>query len=159
MTEIKGGASGRATRATHQAPSGLDHSAGIPDAERTQICCLICTRMLWNFDSRDNHPMGGVEFTSPGHYGTIVFDPMNGDRLAINICDWCLAEFGKAGAVLQYTPGKRKPKLWRVPRVIADNVTAKYITHSASGIETEGHDGETRHGAKHESPPEGDAHD
>lgn len=35
---------------------------------------------------------------------------------------------------------------------------AALIARAASGIETEGHDGETRHGAKHESPaPKGDA--
>jgi hypothetical protein len=75
--------------------------------------------------------VGGIEFTSPGHYGTAAFDPMNGDRLAINICDWCLVEFGKAGAILQYTVGKRKPRMWRVPPHIRRNIRDKYLNASA----------------------------
>jgi hypothetical protein len=48
---------------------------------------------LKNFDSLSlNHPIGGIEFTSYGHYGTTVFDPMDGTELSINICDTCMKE-------------------------------------------------------------------
>jgi hypothetical protein len=52
---------------------------------------------------------------------------------------------------------KAKRDLAHAQQQIA-RLDADYQRYFASGIETEGHDGETRHGAKHESPtPKGDA--
>jgi hypothetical protein len=39
--------------------------------------------------------MGGIAFITYGHYGTTFFDPMNGDRLQIVICDECLKTLDK----------------------------------------------------------------
>jgi hypothetical protein len=54
--------------------------------------CLACGARLLNVDCTecDNQPLDGVEFTSLGHYGSTVFDPMDGSRLVINVCDACL---------------------------------------------------------------------
>jgi hypothetical protein len=38
------------------------------------------------------HPMGGLHFSTRGHYGSRVFDPMDGKdtKLDIAICDECV---------------------------------------------------------------------
>ena len=36
--------------------------------------------------------MNGVAFASYGHYGTAYFDPMDGSKIEIVICDPCLTE-------------------------------------------------------------------
>lgn len=40
-----------------------------------------------------NQPYGGTTFTSHGHYGSTVFDPLaESVFLEINVCDECLVE-------------------------------------------------------------------
>lgn len=58
--------------------------------DRLSLPCFCCGEELVNLDHRGNQPMGGLEMTSPGHYGCSVFDPMNATCLVINICDQCL---------------------------------------------------------------------
>ena len=41
-------------------------------------------------DGDINQPYGGLAFQSEGHYGSTVFDPMDGTYLEVNICDECL---------------------------------------------------------------------
>lgn len=53
--------------------------------------CFACGTELENI-SGPNQPSRGLEFTTPGHYGTTVFDPMDGSALAINVCDGCLTK-------------------------------------------------------------------
>jgi hypothetical protein len=53
--------------------------------------CIRCEAELPNLDQCGNQPGGGLEFLSQGHYGTTVFDPMDGTFIAINVCDKCLA--------------------------------------------------------------------
>lgn len=53
--------------------------------------CLVCGRLLVNVhDSCNNQPEEGLYFRTYGAYGTIVFDPMDGHFLEINICDPCM---------------------------------------------------------------------
>jgi hypothetical protein len=53
--------------------------------------CIICERPLKSAMPGDyNHPSDGCAFTSYGHYGSTVFDPMDGTFLELNICDKCL---------------------------------------------------------------------
>ncbi len=63
-----------------------------------------------------NQPYGGVAFTSPGHYGSRVWDDILGSSvLEINICDECLLAAGKRSAVLHVTPSMSTPsthELW-----------------------------------------------
>lgn len=47
-----------------------------------------------------NQPEGGTGFTTEGHYGSTVFDPMNGNTLSISVCDDCLKNAGQQGRVL-----------------------------------------------------------
>ena len=43
---------------------------------------------------RGIQPMGGVAFLSHGHFGSSVFDPMDGSIIQIVLCDPCLSEKG-----------------------------------------------------------------
>ncbi len=58
------------------------------------VPCLKCGETLQNIDDRNsptgNQPMGGLEFVAYGHYGSGAFDPMDGSRLIINLCDKCV---------------------------------------------------------------------
>lgn len=63
--------------------------------------CVVCERTLRNVDSdAENQPYDGTTFTSHGHYGSTVFDPMDGTFIEINICDEDLAALGKKSQVL-----------------------------------------------------------
>jgi hypothetical protein len=53
--------------------------------------CIVCGSKLKNFGSDENYPLRGVEFVAKGHYGSTVFDPRDGSRIIVNICDKCLA--------------------------------------------------------------------
>lgn len=57
--------------------------------------CFGCDKELDNWDYERNgrqsyHPMGGLHLMSYGHYGSAVFDPMDGSTLNIAVCDECL---------------------------------------------------------------------
>jgi hypothetical protein len=64
------------------------------------LSCVVCLKELEGMDSKSNHPLGGLEFVAVGHYGTTVFDPMDGSKLAINICDPCLRDAIKRSRVV-----------------------------------------------------------
>lgn len=72
------------------------------------IPCAFCLAELDNPYGGANQPDGAVEFVTPGHYGTAVFDPMDGSYLAINICDPCLRNMRSARVVAVYRNGKFK---------------------------------------------------
>lgn len=63
-----------------------------------KINCFCCDKELDNmhYESRNKesyvyvHPMGGLHFQTYGHYGSTVFDPMDGSSLDIAICDECV---------------------------------------------------------------------
>lgn len=60
--------------------------------------CIVCEKPLKNVDEgSDNQPYCGTEFTSYGHYGSTIHDPVSeklagGDPIAlvVNICDTCI---------------------------------------------------------------------
>lgn len=52
--------------------------------------CFKCNKVLEEFG--DMHPMRGLHFQTPGHYGSTFFDPMNGSTLNLFACDECLEE-------------------------------------------------------------------
>ena len=67
------------------------------------IDCFCCGKQMgnWIYDSPrpdgtkthvNVHPMGGLHFQTYGHYGSRVFDPMDGrgTTLDIAICDECI---------------------------------------------------------------------
>lgn len=73
--------------------------------------CLKCEKELENIGgSAAVQPMDGLAFGSRGHYGTAVFDPMNGDAIEIVVCDQCLVDAITKGQVT-LTPYKGKPEV------------------------------------------------
>jgi hypothetical protein len=54
---------------------------------------MACGRELQNVteDAQENQPYNGTAFRTHGHYGSTIYDPMDGRFLEINICDTCLA--------------------------------------------------------------------
>jgi hypothetical protein len=69
------------------------------------IDCFCCGRQMgnWIYETQRSdgtssrvtvHPMGGLHFITYGHYGSRVFDPMDGKgtTLDIAICDECIIE-------------------------------------------------------------------
>jgi DNA-directed RNA polymerase subunit N (RpoN/RPB10) len=55
--------------------------------------CFTCGKTLhpvWPESDYRNQVNDGVTFTSPGNYGSTVFDAMDRSRLVINVCDACL---------------------------------------------------------------------
>ena len=54
--------------------------------------CLVCGKRLPHVAWEAAQPVNGTVFTTEGHYGSGVFDPMNGDQLSVAVCDGCLVE-------------------------------------------------------------------
>lgn len=75
--------------------------------------CIVCGSHLEGC-SVQNQPLDGLAFATQGHYGTTVFDPMDGSALEINVCDPCLTKAGGEGRVLHYRSGtyKRGATAW-----------------------------------------------
>jgi len=42
---------------------------------------------------KGHHPSGGLSFHTQGHYGSSVFDPMDGSTLVVAICDPCVKTY------------------------------------------------------------------
>jgi hypothetical protein len=56
---------------------------------------MVCGKELRNvFSETANQPEEGTAFQSGGHYGSTIWDPMDGRILEINICDPCLRRAG-----------------------------------------------------------------
>jgi hypothetical protein len=96
-------------------PSAVNKEATVTECAR----CIVCHKPFDNIDEDGNQPSGGVEFTTGGHYGSTVFDPMDGSIIAINVCDGCLAEEMGAGNVLAIIPAepasrpRARYEIWR----------------------------------------------
>ena len=58
--------------------------------------CIVCRKHLPDVDTglvpKDNHPSGGSEFSTWGHYGSAVTDNMAGVAHCVNVCDECLSD-------------------------------------------------------------------
>lgn len=78
----------------------------------TVLPCIVCQRALSDIGSgSDNHANDANEFRAHGQYGSRVFDPVDGTYLAVNICDDCITQAGRAGQVLE-GDRERKMKPW-----------------------------------------------
>lgn len=61
-----------------------------------QICkCLKCGTVLENIQEGRPYiqPLDGLAFMTYGHYGSTIFDPMDGTWLEIAVCDKCLLAY------------------------------------------------------------------
>jgi hypothetical protein len=61
--------------------------------------CLVCGRVLYRNYTDEGQPNDGVVCTTHGNYGSCVFDDMDGEYLAFNICDECLKDKGAEGRI------------------------------------------------------------
>ncbi len=95
--------------------------------------CIVCRKQLGNLMAPEgNQPNDGVAFTSPGHYGSAAFDPMDMTFLEINVCDDCLVAAAKDGAVLVAEKSIPKPpayEKWTGPR--------KWVTVETESVGTD----------------------
>ena len=76
------------------------------------VPCLCCGKPLENAFPKSVQPHGATAFTTFGHYGSGVFDPMTDDeKLQVSICDECLTTAASGGRVLHLTlpPLDRRP--------------------------------------------------
>lgn len=86
--------------------------------------CIVCKKSLENVFDQDNQPNDGLAFQSSGHYGSTVFDPMDGTHLEINVCDPCLKQAGEDGNVMIGfpKPSTRGPLMqWPLVKVATEN--------------------------------------
>jgi hypothetical protein len=63
--------------------------------------CIVCEKDLEDVypSHPGNQPLHGTAFTTHGHYGSTVFDPMDGSYLDLSICDECLVNRAMKGMV------------------------------------------------------------
>ena len=78
--------------------------------------CIVCDKELEPaipepHGRAENQPYAATSFWTAGHYGSTVFDPMDGTRLEINVCDGCLTKkndkvlfLGRDGAYERWKP-------------------------------------------------------
>lgn len=105
----------RSNRCYHGRPSGsCIPCADFQDIEADmrefpQLPCIICNKELEPVGrfTETNQPYGGTTFATHGHYGSTVFDPMDGTFLEINLCDKCLVLAAERQAV--YVSRSRRP--------------------------------------------------
>lgn len=67
------------------------------------LSCIACGKSLDSVlrdDDVENQPYGGTCFTTHGHYGSTIFDPMDGHYLELNVCDVCLRRLAGEGKIL-----------------------------------------------------------
>lgn len=86
------------------------------------VNCFKCEKELQDVQgyedksSTRNHPCDALSFHTKGHYGTTVFDPMDGSSLEINICDDCIKLGTKKGLVVfneAQTLTRTIPSIWK----------------------------------------------
>jgi hypothetical protein len=70
----------------------------------TKVPCFVCGKELEDIGNNYNQPMGGTEFSTYGHYGSGVFDPMDGSEIIINICNECMVNGIGKNRVLHSRP-------------------------------------------------------
>ena len=65
--------------------------------------CFRCGKPLDNIMGEDGQqPVGGLTFSTCGHYGSAFFDPLDGSSIELSICDECLSE--KQHLLYHYPP-------------------------------------------------------
>jgi len=59
-----------------------------------KIYCIMCEVEVENWAGHEEcmHPLDGTQFRTYGHYGSAVFDPMDGSYADVCICNTCLAD-------------------------------------------------------------------
>ena len=78
------------------------------------VPCIVCGKVLQSaIPGAINQPYAGTAFMTTGHYGSTAFDPMDGSRLEIIVCDPCLIL--AIGRVMHFPPQThrtRQGQIW-----------------------------------------------
>jgi len=106
------------------------------------LSCIACGKELKNVDeTAANQPYKGTAFQSHGHYGSTIYDPMDGRYIEINVCDECLKDKrervleGREAKPVMFddalvgwckTPG-RMPVPWKVEQSVFDEDDVLHI--------------------------------
>jgi hypothetical protein len=74
------------------------------------LTCIVCLRNIESSIADDanslHQPSVGTSFTTRGHYGSTVFDPMDGrEVLDITVCDLCMLERSSRGVITHVKDG------------------------------------------------------
>ena len=67
----------------------------------SSLPCIVCKKVLEDTfnEQKHNQPYAGTIFVTHGHYGSTFFDPMDGSKIEINVCDDCLSAALKADLI------------------------------------------------------------
>ncbi len=83
---------------------------GIPMPGPEPLPCIVCGRRLnaaMDAVGSSHVPYAGTMFETGGHYGSTAFDPLDGTRLQIVVCDECLTTSGRVR--IQTADGRMAP--------------------------------------------------
>lgn len=69
--------------------------------------CVCCGMKMNNIATLGYQPIGGLAFSTRGHYGSRYFDPMDGSYLELAVCDECVAEAARKRRVFRGKPNPR----------------------------------------------------
>lgn len=70
-----------------------------------ECVCIVCKKSLGNImDERGFQPDCGLAFFTYGHYGSTLFDPMDGSAIEIAVCDDCIRSASEGGLVHSFRP-------------------------------------------------------
>lgn len=76
----------------------------------TQCRCIRCDKEMTNISKDEFQPSEGLAFSTPGHYGSTFFDPCDGTRLEIAVCDDCIKSLAKKeDYVCRLNPSRTRP--------------------------------------------------
>lgn len=98
-------------------------------SENKEMKCIICGKILESAFDNEIQPYGGTMFSTYGHYGSTVFDPMDGTQLILIICDPCLVEKGIDKKIFLYNEYDETHKQWVPSKKTQDWVKEQFEVH------------------------------
>lgn len=93
--------------------------------------CICCNRSVETAMEGTTQPYAATSFNTIGHYGSTVFDPMDGSYLSINVCDDCLVKAAARG-VVRYTTRQNQRSLWQPDQPTPAPVTTELPDSNAA---------------------------
>ncbi len=121
--------------------SGRPEAQVEPAACARTLPCIRCDKRLSSALPEDvgprlNQPLDGLALSSPGHYGTSIFDPGDGSIVEVNVCDPCLeCALANGSAEVTTKPGRERPKPCTHPTLTDYGGFVGYTTCGKSVLE------------------------
>lgn len=98
--------------------------------------CIKCDATLRNIMEAEKgmQPLEGLAFQTYGHYGSAVFDPMDGSYLEIAVCDRCVDIAKVQGKVFESEPRRKE---WDEEKIREmEDILERSLIKSLNTIET-----------------------